>query len=550
MIITRKAMGRRTMLRGMGAVLALPLLDAMSSSARAAEEAAAARKRLQVIYTPNGMMMQNFTPAAAGRGLCHYARSSSRWSPTATSSWSSPAWRQCRPKRWATARGDHGRCCGSYLTGVHVKKTEGADITSGVSMDQLVAKQFGEQDPDSLAGTGPGTAQPGGKLRHRLQLRLYQHLVLARRHHAAAGHHQSARSVRAAVRRRRQPGCQEPPGAAEAPGQRSWISWRTTPSACPARWAPPTSRRWTNICSRCATSSGASRRWNRAAQAVALPAYARPSGIPDCFRGLCPHDDRSAGSGHAGRPDPGRQLDDRAAKVSGRSYPEIGVPDAHHPLSHHGNDPEKIAKLTKINTLHMEQVAYYLKRMSETKEGDGTLLDNTMLLAGASLADPNRHDHANLPMIVAGGLVKGNRHVAVGQGHAHDQPDAVDDGHAGRAAGQAGRQHRPAFRTSRLSRARGDEKELRTRLSAVWAAFPALPAASVREDRLAQAVRGDDHAAIKSLLARACQCQRAAAGQVHRAGLGGGSPGRRNGVICCWRRAPSPTSPTSTAPRL
>jgi len=91
------------------------------------------------------------------------------------------------------------------------------------------------------------------------------------------------------------------------------------------------------------------------------------------------------------------------------------VPDAHHPLSHHGNDPEKMAKLTRINALHMQQVAYYLKRMSETKEGDGTLLDHTMLLVGASLGDPNRHEHFNLPTILAGGLVKGGRHLKLAE---------------------------------------------------------------------------------------------------------------------------------------
>jgi hypothetical protein len=105
-----------------------------------------------------------------------------------------------------------------------------------------------------------------------------------------------------------------------------------------------------------------------------------------------------------------------AREVSGRSYPEIGVPDAHHALSHHGNDPEKIAKLTKINQLHMEQIAYYVKRMSETKDGNGTLLDNTLLLAGASLADPNKHEHRNLPTIVAGGLIPGDRHIAAAKG--------------------------------------------------------------------------------------------------------------------------------------
>jgi len=146
--------------------------------------------------------------------------------------------------------------------------------------------------------------------------------------------------------------------------------------------------------------------------AVALPAYSKPSGVPDAFEDYAhmmidlqvlamQADMTRVATFMIGR------------EVSGRSYPEIGVPDAHHPLSHHGNDPEKIAKLTKINTLHMEQVAYWMKRMSETKDGDKPLIDSTILLAGASLADPNRHDHRALPVIVASGLIKGDRHVTV-----------------------------------------------------------------------------------------------------------------------------------------
>jgi len=138
MMITRKPMGRRTLLRGMGTAMALPLLDAMIPGAKAAEEAAAARKRLQVIYTPNGMMMQNWTPAQTGADFAM-----------------SPILKPLEPYRGkltvftglshvqaealGDGAGDHGRCCGGYLTGVHVKKTEGADITSGVSMDQVVA---------------------------------------------------------------------------------------------------------------------------------------------------------------------------------------------------------------------------------------------------------------------------------------------------------------------------------------------------------------------------------------------------------------------------
>jgi hypothetical protein len=99
---------------------------------------------------------------------------------------------------------------------------------------------------------------------------------------------------------------------------------------------------------------------------------------------------------------------------SPHSYPETGVPDGHHPLSHHGNDPDKMARLTKINTYHWEQIAYWFKRMSETKEGDRSLLDSTIVLAGASLADPNRHDHRDLGIIVGGGLVAGGYHAKAG----------------------------------------------------------------------------------------------------------------------------------------
>ncbi len=103
-----------------------------------------------------------------------------------------------------------------------------------------------------------------------------------------------------------------------------------------------------------------------------------------------------------------------ARETSNRSYPELGVPESHHPLSHHGNDPEKIAKMAKINQFHVSLFAGYLKKLKETPEGDGTLLDNTLCLYGSGMGNPNKHDHTNLPTIVAGGAVagmKGGRHI-------------------------------------------------------------------------------------------------------------------------------------------
>jgi hypothetical protein len=103
-----------------------------------------------------------------------------------------------------------------------------------------------------------------------------------------------------------------------------------------------------------------------------------------------------------------------ARETSNRTYPEIGVADPHHPLSHHGNDPAKIERMSKINAFHVSLFAYYLERLRATPDGSGTLLDHSLLLYGSGIGNPNLHDHTNLPIIVAGGAaggMRGGRHV-------------------------------------------------------------------------------------------------------------------------------------------
>ena len=103
-----------------------------------------------------------------------------------------------------------------------------------------------------------------------------------------------------------------------------------------------------------------------------------------------------------------------ARETSNRTYPEIGVPDPHHPLSHHGNDPDKIARMAKINAFHVSLFAEYLQKLDATPDGEGSLLDHSLILYGSGMGDPNKHDHTNLPILVAGGAaagVKGNRHI-------------------------------------------------------------------------------------------------------------------------------------------
>ena len=411
MMITRKAMGRRTMLRGMGTVMALPLLEAMSSSAKAAEEAAAARKRLQVIYTPNGMMMQNWTPASSEAGFA-YSPILKPLEPYRNKITVFTGLSHVQAEALGDGAGDHGRCCGGYLTGTHVKKTEGADITAGVSMDQVVAKQFGDktQIPSIEVGLEPpslvGSCDSGYSCAYTntlswsdastpLPVTINPREVFERLF--GDGDSLDAKSRLAQLRR-----------------QASILDFVAQDAKRLSTKMGATDKH--KLDEYLNSVRDIEKRIQKVeqggTQATALPAYARPSGVPDSFEDYShmmidlqvlamQADITRVSSFMIGR------------EVSGRSYPEIGVPDAHHPLSHHGHDPEKIAKLTKINTLHMEQVAYYLKRMSETKEGEGSLLDSTMVMAGASLADPNSHDHRNLPVIVAGGLIKGNRHVMV-----------------------------------------------------------------------------------------------------------------------------------------
>ena len=106
-------------------------------------------------------------------------------------------------------------------------------------------------------------------------------------------------------------------------------------------------------------------------------------------------------------------------ELSNRTYPEIGVPDPHHPTSHHGNDPEKLAKIAKINTFHISLFAEFLEKMKATPDGDGSLLDHVMILYGGALRNSNRHTTENLPIVVAGGgggELKGGRHLVYPKG--------------------------------------------------------------------------------------------------------------------------------------
>lgn len=406
MMITRKPIGRRTLLRGLGASLALPLLEGMIPSARAAEEAAAARRRLQVLYMPNGMIMQNWSPATLGENyaispiLKPMERFRDKFVVVKNLDHS-------MAEAMGDGAGDHARCCATFLTGVHIYKSDSV-LLNGPSMDQLVAKKFGQYtqiasmelglDQPSMVGscdsgyscaynntmswTGPKTPLPITVNPREVFERMFGDGDLGD-----------------ATARRRQ-----------LLRQASLLDFVTEDAK---RFSTTLGARDRQKLDEYMTAVRDVERRIQMAETqneVALPSMTRPSGIPESYSAYSRMMiDLQVLAMQADLTRVGTFMFGREA--GGRSYPETGVADGHHPLSHHVNNPEKMANLTKINTYHIEQVAYYFQKMAETKDGETSLLDSTFVIAGASLADPNRHEHRDLPIIVAGPGIKGNRHI-------------------------------------------------------------------------------------------------------------------------------------------
>jgi len=409
MIVLRTPLSRRTMLRGLGTTMALPFLEAMMPAAKAAD-IAARPKRLQIFYSPNGMMMDSFLPATQGKGFALPSTleplAPHRDTITVVSGLGHPS---------AAAMGDrpagHGRSCPAFLTGTHVRQTEGTDIRCNISVDQVYARHVGDAtqlsslelgiDQASLLGScdigyscaytnGISWRSPTVPLPVTANPRdVFERLF-------GDGDALDEASRRAQLRRQSSILDFVMDDTARLSGRLGAEDRRKLDEYLEA-----TRDIEKRIQKAMASSAGA--------QAASLE---RPAGIPDSFDEhvrmmidlqvlAMQADITRVGSFMIGR------------ELSNRTYPEIGVPDSHHMLSHHGSNPEKMAKLARINRHHMEYFAYYLQRMKEVKDGDGSLLDRTLVLRGAAFGDPNEHDHMNLPVIVAGGLVPGGRHIAV-----------------------------------------------------------------------------------------------------------------------------------------
>lgn len=425
MMLPTKPVARRTVLRGLGAALALPLLDSMVPTLAFSAQAKQQTKspiRLGYVYTPNGIIGCSaksprpfmWTPRTAGadfefsptmKALEPYRRDLVAFSGLA----------QANGRALGDGPGDHARATATFLTGVHPYKTGGADFRLGISADQIAAKAFGAQTP--LASLELGLEQP-----------------------PLAGNCDSGYTCAYMA-----------------------MSWRSETSPLPAETNPRAvferlfgddestdagtrRERLANDRSVLDYVSGSLARLQRRVGAgdrrkldeylesvrdierrilvtehengtTQVPHMARPSGVPDDYVEYAKlmmdlqviawqTDMTRVASFTMGR------------DGSNRAYREIGISDGHHSISHHQNDAERIEKLIRIDQLHVGLFGYLLEKLRTTPDGDGTLLDHSVTVFGSSLSESNLHTHDDLPIVLAGnagGRLKGNRHLVYNQ---------------------------------------------------------------------------------------------------------------------------------------
>ena len=412
MMIFNKAIPRRTFLGGLGTTLALPLLDAMVPSfARGAQTAATPIKRLSIVYLPNGVMMDKWTPAAEGAGFEL-----------------TPILEQLAPFRnqmlvltglaHGTGRalpgentGDHARAGATYLTGVHPRKTEGADTEAGISMDQIVAQELGKQTQLASLELCMDTPELLGQCEAGYTC-AYMNTICWRTPTTPMPMEDRPRvvferlfgdsdSTDPAVRLRR------------IQRDRSILDSVTEKAARLLADLGPTDQ--AKLTEYLEAIRDVERRIQLAEEQSSreLPTLERPPGVPSTF------------TEHvklmfdlqvlAYQTDMTRVITFMLGReFGGRTYPEINIPEGHHSLTHHMYKKDKIDKVIEINLYHAKHFAYFLDRLRSTPDGDGSLLDHMLVLYGGGLSDGNSHLHDNLPTMLVGGAagqLKGGRHL-------------------------------------------------------------------------------------------------------------------------------------------
>ncbi|MCA9245833.1 MAG: DUF1552 domain-containing protein [Planctomycetales bacterium] len=404
---------RRTFLRGTGTAIALPLLDAMAPAVASAGNAAETPVRMAFLYVPNGVIMRDWTPEREGRDYALPATLAPLESVKEDLLVLSGLAHD-KAKSNGDGGGDHARSVATFLTGCQAYKTAGKDIRAGVSVDQVAAQHIGEQTklPSLELGCQPGrqagSCDSGYSCAYSSNIswrgestpmpkEVDPRAVFDRLFGDPMGGDSSASSVPWRERHRR-----------------SVLDFALADAKrLHARLGSADQRKLDEYLT---SVRELERRVDRETDDETYVAegdrpLARPKGVPGDFGAHA----RLMGDLMA----MAFQLDlTRVATFmladagSNRNYRTIDVPEGHHQLSHHGNDEEKMQKIQKIDRFHIEQFAHLLRRLKSIREGDGTLLDHSMIVYGSGISDGNRHRHNDLPILLAG---RGNGTIATGR---------------------------------------------------------------------------------------------------------------------------------------
>ena len=411
MMITKKALARRTFLRGLGTTIALPMLDSMIPAMAATKDLRKPPIRLGFIYVPNGIIQKDWLPKTEGAGF-EFLPTMKPLEPFRARLLVLSNLAQVNGRALGDGGGEHARAGATWLTGVHPKKTQGVDIRAGVSADQLAAKEMAKST--QFASLEIGIEEPflAGSCDAGYSC-AYTNTISWR---SPTTPNPVEISPRAVFERLFGDGGTTDP-AVRHQRMRQDRTILDYVRADLARMEPGLGARDKSKLDEYFESiRDIERRIHKAEEQSAtmkMPVMERPVGIPGTFEEHAKL--MSDLLVIAWQTDMTRVITFMMARESSnRSYREIGVPDGHHSVTHHQNDPEKIAKTQKIDELHVKSFAYLLKRLDETKDGDGTLLDHSMLLYGSGIRDGNIHDHQDLPLVLAGGKsagIKGGRHI-------------------------------------------------------------------------------------------------------------------------------------------
>ena len=390
---------RRTLLRGVGAAVALPFLDAMAPTTALAQSVKRP-VRMAFMFIPNGVNMNYWTPSTVGAG---YELPETLASFAGVRQELSVLTGLAQMKAFANGDGpgDHARSSASWLTGVQAKKTAGSDIKAGISIDQLVAKELSGQTRFSSLELGCERGALAGNCDSGYSC-AYSSSISWRGESNPVAKEVNPRAVF-----ERLFGSGEGGESAESRAKRQRYELSILDfvlddaEALKNRLGTRDQQKMDEYFTAVRDIENRLAKFERENKDLAVSGIQPPTGIP------------------RDRGDHIRLMGDMmvlalqsdltrvatlmfANEGSNRPYREIEIGEGHHDISHHGKDPDKMAKKQLIDLYHAEQAAYILNKMKATPDGDGSLLDNSMVIYGAGISDGDRHNHDDLPLVLAG----------------------------------------------------------------------------------------------------------------------------------------------------